>query len=109
MSARGGGSMNQQVIHRNLALELLRVTEGAALAAAPLQGRGDKEAADERAVQAMRSRLGSVDMDVPVEWNLIRIAKAEGHHPRDLTVIILDRERNKKIIEQVRDVGARIS
>jgi fructose-1,6-bisphosphatase II len=180
---------------RNLALELLRVTEAAALAAAPLQGRGDKLAADQRAVDAMRSALASVDMkgtvvigegekdeapmlyfgeeignglepevdvavdpidgteftanglpgamsvvalaergtmlsthlhymeklvvgrrargvidiDMPVEWNLKRIAKAEGMHPRDLTVIILDRERNKGIIEQVRDVGPRIS
>jgi fructose-1,6-bisphosphatase II len=184
-----------QLMDRNLALELLRVTEAAALAAAPLQGRGDKLAADKRAVDAMRSALGSVDMkgtvvigegekdkapmlyfgeeignglepevdvavdpidgteftanglpgamavvalaergsmlsthvhymeklvvgrrargvidiDMPVEWNLKRIAKAEGMHPRDLTVIILDRERNKGIIEQVREVGPRIS
>jgi len=184
-----------QLMDRNLALELLRVTEAAALAAAPLQGRGDKLAADQRAVDAMRSALGSVDMkgtvvigegekdeapmlyfgeeignglepevdvavdpidgteftasglpgamsvvalaergtmlsthihymeklvvgrrargvidiDMPVEWNLKRIAKAEGMHPRDLTVIVLDRERNKSIIEQVRDVGPRIS
>lgn len=179
---------------RNLALELLRVTEAAALAAAPLQGRGDKEEADQRAVDAMRSTLASVDMrgtvvigegekdeapmlyfgeqignglepevdvavdpidgtrltanglpgalsvvalaergsmftthvpymeklvvgrrakgvidiEMPVEWNLRRIAKAEGLHPRDLTVIILDRERNGPLIESVRDVGARI-
>jgi fructose-1,6-bisphosphatase II len=184
-----------QLMDRNLALELLRVTEAAALAAAPLQGRGDKLAADQRAVDAMRSALASVDMkgtvvigegekdeapmlffgeeignglepevdvavdpidgteftanglpgamsvvalaergtmfsthihymeklvvgrrarnvidiDMPVEWNLKRIAKAEGMHPRDLTVIILDRERNKGIIEQVREVGPRIS
>ena len=184
-----------QLMDRNLALELLRVTEAAALAAAPLQGRGDKLAADQRAVDAMRSALGSVDMkgtvvigegekdeapmlyfgeeignglepevdvavdpidgteftanglpgamavvalaergsmfsthvhymdklvvgrrargvidiDMPVEWNLRRIAKAEGMHPRDLTVIILDRERNKDVIEQVRAVGPRIS
>jgi fructose-1,6-bisphosphatase II len=184
-----------QLMDRNLALELLRVTEAAALAAAPLQGRGDKLAADQRAVDAMRSALGSVDMkgtvvigegekdeapmlyfgeeignglepevdvavdpidgteftanglpgamavvalaergsmfsthvhymdklvvgrrargvidiDMPVEWNLRRIAKAEGMHPRDLTVIILDRERNKELIEQVRDVGPRIT
>ncbi len=180
---------------RNLALELLRVTEGAALAAAPLQGRGDKEAADQRAVDAMRERLARVDMrgtiviaegekdeapmlyfgeeignglepevdvavdpidgteftanmlpgaisvvalaergsmytthvhymeklvvgrrargvidiTMPVEWNLTRIAKAEGMHPRDLTVIILDRERNRSIIDQVREVGPRIA
>src|SRR5215470_16753524 len=179
---------------RNLALELLRVTEAAALAAAPLQGRGNKEEADRRAVDAMRSALASVDMkgtvvigegekdhapmlyfgeevgnglepvvdvavdpidgtrltasgqpgalavvalaerstmftthlhymdklvvgrrakgvidiDMPVEWNLRRIAKAEGLHPRDLVVVILDRERNQEVIGQVREVGARI-
>jgi fructose-1,6-bisphosphatase II len=179
---------------RNLALELLRVTEAAALAAAPLQGRGNKEEADRRAVDAMRSALASVDMkgtvvigegekdhapmlyfgeevgnglepvvdvavdpidgtrltasgqpgalavvalaergsmftthlhymeklvvgrrargvidiDMPVDWNLRRIAKAEGLHPRDLVVVILDRDRNQEIIRQVREVGARI-
>src|SRR5438067_5587051 len=182
-------------INRNLALELLRVTEAGALAAAPLQGRGDKDAADARAVEAIRESLATVDMkgtvvigegekdeapmlyfgeeignglepevdvavdpidgteftanglpgamsvvalaergsmftthlhymdklvvgrkargvvdiEMPVEWNLRRIAKAEGHHPRDLTVIILDRPRNREIIDQVRDVGPRIS
>jgi fructose-1,6-bisphosphatase II len=179
---------------RNLALELLRVTEAAALAAAPLQGRGLKEEADQRAVDAMRSTLSSVDMrgtvvigegekdeapmlyfgeevgngmepdvdvavdpidgtrltangqpgalsvvalaergsmftthvhymdklvvgrrargvidiEMPVEWNLRRIAKAEGLHQHDLTVVILERERNKEVIQQVREVGARI-
>jgi len=179
---------------RNLALELLRVTEAAALAAAPLQGRGAEKEADQRAVDAMRSALGSVDMkgtvvigegekdaapmlyfgeevgnglepvvdvavdpidgtrltangqpgavavvalaergsmftthvhymeklvvgrrargvidiEMPVEWNLRRIAKAEGLHPRDLVVVILDRIRNHGVIDQVRDVGARI-
>ena len=179
---------------RNLALELLRVTENAALAAAPLQGRGNEKDADQRAVDAMRSALASVDMkgtvvigegekdeapmlyfgeevgngmepvvdvavdpidgtrltangqpgavavvalaergsmftthvhymeklvvgrrargvidiEMPVEWNLRRIAKAEGLHPRDLVVVILDRERNQATIRQVRDVGARI-
>ena len=187
--------MTAPAMDRNLALELLRVTEAAALAAAPLQGRGNKEAADQRAVDAMRAALGSVDMrgtvvigegekdeapmlyfgeelgngmepevdvavdpidgteftanglpgamsvvalaergsmftshvhymeklvvgrkargvidiDMPVEWNLRRIAKAEGMHPRDLTVIVLDRDRNRSIIEQVREVGPRIS
>jgi fructose-1,6-bisphosphatase II len=186
--------MSQPPLDRNLALELLRVTENAALAAAPLQGRGHKEEADQRAVNAMRTALASVDMrgtvvigegekdsapmlyfgeevgnglepevdvavdpidgtrltangqpgavavvalaergtmftshvhymdklvvgrrargvidiEMPVEWNLRRIAKAEGLHPRDLVVVILDRERNHKIINQVRDVGARI-
>jgi fructose-1,6-bisphosphatase II len=186
--------MSDRSMDRNLALELLRVTEAAALAAAPLQGRGNKEEADRRAVDAMRSALASVDMkgtvvigegekdhapmlyfgeevgnglepvvdvavdpidgtrltasgqpgalavvalaergsmftthlhymeklvvgrrargvidiDMPVDWNLRRIAKAEGLHPRDLVVVILDRDRNQEIIRQVREVGARI-
>src|SRR5690348_3880498 len=179
---------------RNLALELLRVTEAGALAAAPLQGRGNKEAADQRAVEAMREALldvdmrgkvvigegekdeapmlyfgeeignglepevdvavdpidgtrltangqpgavavvalaergsmftthvhymeklvvgrrakGVIDIEMPVEWNLRRIGKAEGLHPRDLVVVILDRDRNQPVIRQVRDVGARV-
>src|SRR3989440_4418378 len=187
--------MSQPPLDRNLALELLRVTEAAALAAAPLQGRGNEKEADQRAVDAMRSALGSVDMkgtvvigegekdeapmlyfgeqignglepevdvavdpidgteftanglpgamsvvalaergsmfsthvhymeklvvgrrargvidiDMPVEWNLRRIAKAEGMHPRDLTVIILDRERNQGVIEQGREAGPLVS
>ncbi|GAC1657768.1 MAG: class II fructose-bisphosphatase [Candidatus Dormibacteraceae bacterium] len=186
--------MSQQLMDRNLALELLRVTEAAALAAAPLQGRGNKELADQRAVDAMRSALASVDMkgtvvigegekdeapmlyfgeelgnglepevdvavdpidgtrltatggpgavavvalaergsmftthvhymeklvvgrraravidiDMPIEWNLRRVAKAEGLHPRDLTVIVLDRDRNQETIAEVREVGSRI-
>jgi len=48
---------------RNLALELVRVTEYAALAAARLIGMGDKEAADQAAVDAMRMMLESVSMD----------------------------------------------
>src|SRR5581483_5590408 len=48
---------------RNLALELVRITEAAALAAARLVGRGDKEAADQAAVDAMRNVLDSVSMD----------------------------------------------
>jgi fructose-1,6-bisphosphatase II len=48
---------------RNLALELVRVTEAAALAAARMVGRGDKEGADKAAVDAMRYVLDSVSMD----------------------------------------------
>ncbi len=50
-------------LERNLALELVRVTEAAALLAARWMGRGDKEAADQAAVDAMRSALRFVDMD----------------------------------------------
>src|SRR5436305_981764 len=48
---------------RNLALELVRVTEAAALASARWVGRGDKIAADQAAVDAMRHVLDSVSMD----------------------------------------------
>ena len=48
---------------RNLALELVRVTETAALAAAPWVGRGDKDLADGAAVTAMRTMINTVDMN----------------------------------------------
>src|ERR1700730_10738205 len=53
----------QQLPDRNLALELVRVTEAAALAAAPLVGMGDKEAADQAGVDGMRYMLHTVPMD----------------------------------------------
>ena len=46
---------------RNLALEFVRVTEAAAIAAAAWMGRGDKMAADGAAVDAMRSRFNVID------------------------------------------------
>ncbi|HEX9098907.1 MAG TPA: class II fructose-bisphosphatase [Candidatus Dormibacteraeota bacterium] len=180
--------------NRNLALELLRVTEAGALAAAPLQGRGNKDAADQRAVEAIRNAMamvdmkgtvvigegekdeapmlyfgeeignglepevdvavdpiegtsltasglpgaisvvalaergsmftthvpymqklvvgrrarGVIDLEMPVEWNLRRIAKAEGLPVQELTIVVLERERNQPIVAQIRDVGARI-
>jgi fructose-1,6-bisphosphatase II len=45
---------------RNLALEMVRVTEAAALSAARLMGRGDNHAADQAAVDAMRRTLNSI-------------------------------------------------
>jgi fructose-1,6-bisphosphatase II len=48
---------------RNLALELVRVTEAAAMGAGRWVGRGDKNAADQAAVDAMRGMLDSVSMD----------------------------------------------
>jgi fructose-1,6-bisphosphatase II len=180
---------------RNLALELVRVTEAAALAAGRFMGRGDKEAADGAAVNAMRIVLQTVDMngviiigegekdnapmlyngenvgngsapdvDVavdPIEGtrplafgrsnsiatvaiaprgsmfdpgpfvymnklavgpeamgvidieksiteNLHAIAKAKRKDVEDLTTIILDRERHKDMIAEIRKAGARI-
>ena len=53
---------NARFPDRNLALELVRVTETAALAASAWVGRGDKDAADGAAVSAMRKMINTVDM-----------------------------------------------
>ena len=53
----------QGVMERNLALEVVRVTEAAALAASRLMGRGDEKAADQAAVNAMRQALGTMQVD----------------------------------------------
>jgi len=55
--------MSDSIPTRNLALDLARVTEAAALSAGRYMGRGDKEAADRSAVEAMRLVLRSVEMD----------------------------------------------
>jgi fructose-1,6-bisphosphatase II len=57
-SLRSGGGLD-----RNIALELCRVTEAAALAAARWMGRGNKNALDQAAVNAMRERLRVIQMD----------------------------------------------
>ncbi|MBU6240743.1 MAG: class II fructose-bisphosphatase [Acidobacteria bacterium] len=180
---------------RNLALELVRVTESAALAASRWVGRGDKNGADGAAVEAMRTVLatvpmdglvvigegekddapmlfngeavgdgsntktdvavdpidgttltslglgnaisviavserdtmfdpgpcmymekiavgpdaaGSIDITASPTQNLRWIARAKNESVRDLTVMILDRDRHKDLIEEVRSTGARI-
>ena len=55
--------MERSAPDRNLALELVRVTEAAALGAARWVGRGEKESADQAAVDAMRLMLDTVSMD----------------------------------------------
>jgi fructose-1,6-bisphosphatase II len=180
---------------RNLALELVRVTEAAALAAARWVGRGDKNGADQAAVDAMRRLVGTVsmrgvvvigegekdeapmlfngeevgsgegpdcdvavdpvdgttltakgmnnavsvmavaergsmydasscfymeklvtgpdaagvvDIDASVEDNVRAVAKAKGIHPRDVTVVVLDRPRHAELVSQIRAAGARV-
>jgi fructose-1,6-bisphosphatase II len=61
MDARLGGLAPEP--DRNLALELVRATEAAAMAAARHLGYGDKEAVDQAAVDAMRPVLGSIAMN----------------------------------------------
>jgi len=180
---------------RNLAMELMRATESAALAAGRWMGRGDKNAADAAAVEAMRVVLSGVSMDgvvvigegekdaapmlyngepigdgsspsvdiavdpidgttltslgrpgaisvialsergtmfdpgpcvymekiavgpaavdvidinAPVKANLEAVAKALGEKVRDVTAVILDRDRHADIIRECREAGARI-
>ena len=54
---------NVSTLDRVLVLELVRVAEGAAIAASELVGRGDEMSADQAAVDAMRTALNQLDMD----------------------------------------------
>lgn len=185
----------KELPERNLALDLVRTTEAAALAAGRWMGRGDRNASDRAAVEAMRIVLNTVDMDgivvigegekdeapmlyngerlgtgvppqvdiavdpidgtrllslgranslsvvalaergtmynpgpivymdkiavgpeargqidlnAPPAENLRRIARAKGKDVDDLTVVILERDRHKDLIQAVRQAGARI-
>jgi fructose-1,6-bisphosphatase II len=60
---------------RNLGMELVRATEAAAIRAVPFIGRGDKNAADGAAVDAMRKFLGTVEFD-----GLVVIGEGEKDH-----------------------------
>jgi fructose-1,6-bisphosphatase/sedoheptulose 1,7-bisphosphatase-like protein len=51
---------------------------------------------------------GAVDIDAPVKENLEAIASRLRRRVGDLTVIVLDRPRHKKLIQDIRDAGARI-
>lgn len=91
----------EQTPDRNLAMELVRVTEAAALAAGRWMGRGDKNGADGAAVDAMRVMLNSIDLDgivvigegekdeAPMLYNGERIGK-EGAYPVDIAVDPID-------------------
>src|SRR5512141_940229 len=63
VSSLKGNKLERGEPTRNLALELVRVTEAAALASGRFMGRGDKEAADGAAVSGMRLVLQTVDID----------------------------------------------
>ncbi len=64
--------MQDAKMDRNLALEAVRVTEAAALAASRLMGRGDEKAADQAAVDAMRRALNSLHIE-----GTVRIGEGE--------------------------------
>jgi fructose-1,6-bisphosphatase II len=79
-----------EIPDRNLGLDLARVTETAAMAAARWQGRGDKESADAAAVDGMRAHLGTLDLagtvvigegekdEAPMLHNGERVGNGEG-------------------------------
>ena len=192
-SERAGGRGSPP--DRNLAMELVRVTEAAAMGAGRWIGRGDKEAADQAAVDGMRLMLDTVQMDGVVvigegekdrapmlfngesvgsgfgpavdvavdplegtrltalgqqnaiaviavsergtmffpgaavymdkiatgpeaasvididatpEENVRAVAEAKGKSPRDVTVIVLERDRHERLIAELRAAGARV-
>ncbi len=49
-----------------------------------------------------------INIDAPVKENIIKTAKAMRKHVKDITVIVLDRERHADLITQIREVGARV-
>src|SRR6266704_1365157 len=61
----------------------------------------------EKLVVGPRSR-DTVSLDAPVHENLEAIATALGRHVEDLVVIVLDRDRHRKLIDDIRATGARI-
>src|SRR3712207_8961325 len=79
------------VVDRNLALELVRVTEAAALASSLWMGKGDKNAADGAAVEAMRRAFDTVDICGTVvigegemdEAPMLYIGEKVGIHAKD--------------------------
>jgi len=181
-------------VERELALEFVRVTEAAAIQAARWMGKGDKNAADGAAVEAMRAAFntvnidgivvigegemdeapmlyigervgagggdlvdiavdplegtnlvakglpnsiavmaiaergtllhapdmymdkiavgpmakGKIDITKPPRENVYNVAEALGRIPEEITVVILDRPRHEKIIQDVRTTGARV-
>jgi fructose-1,6-bisphosphatase II len=96
-----GVTTNRDAPDRNLAMELVRVTEAAAMAASRWMGRGDKDGADGAAVDAMRLVLSTVAMDgivvigegekdeAPMLFNGERIGTGE-HPETDIAVDPID-------------------
>ena len=82
------------VLDRVLVLEMVRVTEAAAIAASTLVGRGDEKAADAAAVEAMRAALNALPMDgtvvigegerdeAPMLFIGEKVGSAQGHGPK---------------------------
>src|SRR5437762_67818 len=64
-------------------------------------GRGDKNAADQAAVDA-------IDISSAQTENVNAVAKAKGVKPTDIRVVVLERERHENLIGELRQAGARV-
>jgi fructose-1,6-bisphosphatase II / sedoheptulose-1,7-bisphosphatase len=64
--SKAEGDRSPAHLHRSLTLELVRVTERAAIAAAEWRGKGNEQAADQAAVTAMKDELDSVAISGPL-------------------------------------------
>ncbi len=120
-------------IERNIAMELVRVTEAAAMSAARYLGRGNKTLVDEAAVTAMRHVLGYARMDGIVvigegekdQAPMLYIGERIGDGSElqvdiavdpidgttlvsELTVVALDRPRHEQLLTDIRSAGARV-
>ena len=82
---------------RNLALEVVRVTEAAALAASRLMGRGDERAADQVAVDAMRRALNSL----PIEGTVVI-----GEGERDEAAHVIDAMEQRSPLKRTLRAGS---
>jgi fructose-1,6-bisphosphatase II len=51
----------------------------------------------------------AIDIDAPPGENVRRAAKAKGVHPGDVSVVVLDRDRNQELIRALREVGAKVN
>jgi fructose-1,6-bisphosphatase, class II len=50
----------------------------------------------------------TIDLDAPVEENILSVARAKGVHPREITALVLDRPRHDSHIAAIRSVGAAV-
>ena len=128
-------TLPSQILDRVLVLEMVRVTEAAAIAAAKLIGRGDEKAADHAAVEAMRAALAVaeegnllnapdvymdkiavgpgyspdiVNLNKTVLENVTAVAYEKGVAPSELIICVLDRPRHEKLIAELREIGCGI-
>src|SRR5205807_1124272 len=98
-----------------LALEFVRVVEEAAIASAITMLAASEHGGLLNAPDCYMEKLvvgpsckDVVELDAPVRYNLKAIAQALGRKVKDLVVMVLERPRHEKLVEDIRNAGARI-